>query len=126
MTGIIKIRQRPDEASRSPDKSCRWIAECDLDGEHYEAQARLDAPNALARLLVDIGVADLQVVLITAGVRGEMTYPSLHRMAQRTIVESLTTPIRSTKWRPPTWDIMTKTGVEWARPSEYQLRSICP
>lgn len=113
---MIKMLQRPDEASRSPDKSCWWIAECYIGDEHFEARGRLDAPNALARILVDAGVDDLPVAVLTAGVRGEARYRSLHAMAKLTFTEGVTTLLRARKFSPDSWTATAFTGVEGVDP----------
>ena len=52
----IIVRQRPLETTRTPNRSCYWLAECEIRGRRYEARSRHGAPNELARQLLAEGV----------------------------------------------------------------------
>src|SRR5580700_6963878 len=58
VTTAIIVHQRPDEPTRTPNKSCRWIAEAVVDRRVFTARSRYGAPNELARVLVAAGIAD--------------------------------------------------------------------
>lgn len=94
MTELLVIVQHPDEASRTPGKSCRWIAGTMIGDQTYTAASRSGAPNELARVLVLAGAPDMPVRVETAELRGYMTYRSLHDMARWSYEESATVPLR--------------------------------
>jgi hypothetical protein len=100
MAESIRIHQHPDETTRTPSRSCQWLAETTIDGTAYSARSRNGAPYALARVLVEAGIADQPVTVISAGTKGEMTYKSLHAMAGCTIKEGAATSIQRVKWAP--------------------------
>jgi hypothetical protein len=50
---MIVVQQRPDEETRTPGKSCHWVASTIVDGVTYRARSRRGAPNELARVLVE-------------------------------------------------------------------------
>src|SRR6516225_6546268 len=93
------MRQWPDEQTRTPNNACLYRAEVVIDGKRYSARSRRGAPFALARVLVAAGVLDQPVSLTHEGLRGAMTYRSLHRMATRTIEESVRTPVGDRQFR---------------------------
>jgi hypothetical protein len=95
------MRQWPLEATRTPEKSCIFEAECEVDGRRYSAKSRHGAPNELARLLVSVGIADQPVEVSHAGIKGYITYRSLHDMARWTFQESAKVPLRRVRWKPP-------------------------
>ena len=96
---MITIEQRPVEATRTPGNGCIWLAETVIDGKRYSARSRRGAALALARVLVAAGIPDQPICVRQAGLRGEMRYRSLHRMAMRTIEESVRTPIGDRQYR---------------------------
>ncbi len=100
--GVIKMRQWPVEGTRTPGKSSIFEAECEIDGRCYSARSRHGAPNELARLLVSVGIADQPVEVSHAGIRGCITYRSLHDLARWTYQESSAVPLRRVRWKPPT------------------------
>jgi hypothetical protein len=53
---------------------------------------------ALARVLVAAGVSDQPVRVTQKGLRGHMSYRSLYRMAELTIKESATCPVRPARF----------------------------
>jgi hypothetical protein len=95
----------PDEPSRTENSGCAWVAECEVDGRHFSARSRNGAAFALARVLLATGEVDCQVVVRYDGLRGSMNYPSLRRMARRTITEGAATAVRGASYsdRPSFW-----------------------
>lgn len=83
----IEIMQHPDEASRTPSMGCAWVATCEIAGRRFTARSRHGAPNALARQLVEAGIADHPVEVREIGRPGAMRYRSLHKMAGYTYTE---------------------------------------
>jgi hypothetical protein len=70
-----------------------YAAETDIAGKRYGSTSRHGAPNALARVLVEAGIADDTVEVRYAGVAGCMSYRSLHAIARFTYSEG-NTPLR--------------------------------
>jgi hypothetical protein len=97
---VITMRQRPLENTRTPERSSIFEAECEVDGRRYSARSRHGAPNELARLLVSAGVADQPVEVRHAGIKGCLSWRSLHEMARWTYEESAGVPLRRVRWRP--------------------------
>ncbi len=64
---MIVVRQFADEASRTPNNSCYWQAECVVDGLAYVARSRHGAPYALARELLAAGIPDAPMQVTSAG-----------------------------------------------------------
>jgi hypothetical protein len=98
LTKVIRMVQRPLADNRTPERSCLYEAEGEVDGRRYSARSRHGAPNELARALVLAGVSDRPVEVCQAGVKGGLTYRSLHEF---TCEESATVPLRQARWRPP-------------------------
>jgi len=84
----------------TPENSCSWIAECEIEGVHYEARSRRGAPHELARVLVAAGIADDVLRVRSLGLRGWADYRSFHAAARRTIKENASTGPRSVRWEP--------------------------
>ena len=84
----IVMHQSPDEPTRTLENNCQYEVEAVVDGQRYFARSRRGAPFALARALVLVGIPDRPVLVMHKGLRGEMRYRSLHRMAGRTVRES--------------------------------------
>jgi hypothetical protein len=78
-TALIRMRQWLLEGTWTPEKSCDFEAECEVDGRRYSAKSRHGAPNELARLLVSFGIADRPVEVKHAGIKGCITYHSFAR-----------------------------------------------
>lgn len=97
---MIKIRHSPLEGTRTPEKSCFYEAECEVDGQHYSARSRHGAPNELARVLVSAGVADQPVEVRQVGIKGYISYRALHELARWTYQETVAVPLRQVRWRP--------------------------
>ena len=97
---MIRILQWPLENTRTRGRSCLYEAECEIDGWRYWARSRHGAPNELARLLVSSGVPDQPVEVRQVGIRGYLSWRSLHEMALWTYEESATVPLRRVGWKP--------------------------
>ena len=97
---MITMRQRPLENTRTPQRSSIFEAECEVDGRRYSDRSRHGAPNELARLLVSAGVPDQPVEVRHAGIKGCLSWRSLHEMARWTYEESAGVPLRRVRWKP--------------------------
>jgi hypothetical protein len=97
---VITMRQRPLENTRTPERSSIFEAECEVDGQRYSARSRHGAPNELARLLVSAGVTDQPVEVRHAGIKGCLSWRSLHELGGWTYEESAGVPLRKVRWRP--------------------------
>jgi hypothetical protein len=97
----IHVHQWPEEATRSPGKSCRWVAEAIIDGITYTARSRHGAPNELARVLVAAGIPDAPMAVSHGRLRGETTYRSFHEIALWTYEETATKPLHRVRWVDP-------------------------
>jgi hypothetical protein len=95
---MITITCRPIEGSRS-HTGISYLATTTIAGRVYSASSRHGAPFTLARELVAQGVADNAVIVRSEGSAGAITYRSLHHMAELTIAESATVPLRAEKYR---------------------------
>jgi hypothetical protein len=54
----IGVTTWPEEATRTPNSACIWVAEATIDGRRYAARSRHGAANELARQLVAARLAD--------------------------------------------------------------------
>src|SRR5262249_51628101 len=82
-TNPLAVRLCPREATRTPNRSCHCLAECDADGRRVEAQARSDVVPAIAR--VQAGVPDRPLTVSQDGLRGHIRYRSFAAMGRRAI-----------------------------------------
>lgn len=98
---MIRILQWPLESTRTPGRSCLYEVECEVDGRRYSARSRHEAPNELARVLVSAGVPDQPVEVRQVGIRGYLSWRSLHEMAPWSYEESAKVPLRRVRWKPP-------------------------
>ena len=80
----IEVTVRSDEATRTANSACVWIAEAEIDGRTYVARSRHGAPNELARQLVAAGLADRPMVIRYRGLAGTLSYRSFHDAAKWT------------------------------------------
>jgi hypothetical protein len=96
---MILMHQWPDEPTRTPNDICYYEAETFIEDRRYSARSRRGAPFALARILLAAGITDQPVQVTHKGVCGHMSYRSLHRMAELTVVENATTPVRLGPYR---------------------------
>jgi hypothetical protein len=83
----ITVTTWADEATRTANSACLWVAEVTVDGRTYTARSRHGAPNELARQLVAAGLADRPMVIHYRGRAGTMTYRSFHASATWTYSE---------------------------------------
>jgi hypothetical protein len=92
----IIVTMKPDERSRTPDKSAIWTAECVVDGRQFTAQSRNGASCELARVLVAAGIADRPMVVYQGSL--SFTWKSFHAAARQTYKEG-TQPLRHDSYR---------------------------
>ena len=97
----IIVHQRPLDATRTPNKSCKWVAEAIVNGRTYTATSRMAPANDIARQLVAAGVPDAPMQVYTAGLKGCLMWRSFYRAAERTYRESATEPVRQVRWIDP-------------------------
>jgi hypothetical protein len=100
----IDVTLHADEASRTPDRGCKWTARATLpDGRKFEAQACTGAVHELARVLAAAGIADCALAVRQAKppLPGYLAYRSFHKLAEYTLAESATSPLHRVKWRDP-------------------------
>jgi hypothetical protein len=113
---MIEVMTWPEESSRTPQKSCYWVAETTIDGIVYRARSRQGAANELARTLIAAGVADapMETYLPPAerwgpcarmgwgspGMRLQY-FGSLYRAAGSTHQESATRSVHREQYVPP-------------------------
>jgi hypothetical protein len=83
----ITVTCWPNEATRTPNSACIWVAEVMVDGRIYTARSRHGAPNELARQLVAAGVIDRPMVVHYRRLAGTMTWRSFHAAATCTYSE---------------------------------------
>jgi ferredoxin len=83
----ITVTCWPEEATRTPNSACIWVAEAMVDGRTYTAHSRHGAPNELARQLVAAGIIDRPMVIHYRGRTGTMTWRSLRAAAMWTYSE---------------------------------------
>src|SRR5215472_11901898 len=97
----IIVHQRPLEATRTANKSCKWVAEAIVNGRTYTAISRMAPANDIARQLVAAGVPDAPMHVYTAGLKGCMIWQSFHKAAGRTCEESAAKPVHGARWSNP-------------------------
>src|SRR5215471_11509191 len=95
----IIVHQRPIEATRTANKSCKWHAEAIVNGRTYTATSRMAPANDIARQLVADGVPDAPMHVYTAGLKGCMVWRSFHKTAGLTCEESAAKPVHGVGWR---------------------------
>jgi hypothetical protein len=95
----ITVHQRPLEATRTANKSCKWVAEAIVNGRTYTANSRMAPANDIARLLVAHGVPDAPMQIYTAGLKGCLVWRSFHKAAGYTVEETATKPVHKVRWR---------------------------
>jgi hypothetical protein len=98
---LIEMWEWPLEDTRTPERSCVYQAECEIDGRRYSARSRRGAANELARVLVSAEVGDQPVAVRQVGAKAGIMYRSLHDLARRTYAESATVLLRRVRWKPP-------------------------
>jgi len=91
---VIEIRCFPLPRTRSPDRSCRWLAWAIVGDVRIRAKSPNGAPNELARRLIERGVDPEQPVQITyRGLPGRMRYATLAEAAKWTFKENARRPL---------------------------------
>jgi hypothetical protein len=94
----IAVMTWPDEATRTPNSACAWVAEAMVDGRTYTARSRHGAANELARQLLAAGLPDRPMTIYYRGLAGTMTYRSFHAAATWTFSEG-DRPLRRVRYR---------------------------
>jgi hypothetical protein len=97
----IIVHQHAEEPTRTPGKSCHWIAETIIDGQTLTARSRYGAPNELARILAAAGIPDAPMRVYTRGLRGYLSTPSFHEAATWTYRESASESLHQARWVDP-------------------------
>ena len=92
----IIVTMKPDERSRTPDKSAIWTAQCVVDGRQFTAQSRNGASCELARVLVAAGIADRPTVVHQGSL--SFTWKSFYAAARQTYTEG-SKPLRRDSYR---------------------------
>ena len=88
----------PEEATRTANSGCVWIAVATVEGGIYTARSRHGVANELARQLVAAGLPDRPIVIRCDGLAGTMTYRSFHAAAMWTFSEG-ERPLRRVRYR---------------------------
>ena len=96
----IVVRVRPFEETRTPNSGCVWLAECEVEGQPFEARCRHGAANALARELVAAGIAEAPLEVHCDGVAGCLRWGSVAAAARRTYTEG-NRPLQCIRWIAP-------------------------
>jgi hypothetical protein len=96
----IAVTTWPDEATRTSNSACLWIAEAMVECRTYTARSRHGPANELARQLVAAGLPDQSMVVRYRGLAGSMTYRSFHAAATWTFSEGERT-LRRVRYREP-------------------------
>jgi len=99
----------PDEATRTSNSPCVWIAEATVNGRIYTARSRHGPANELARQLVAAGLPDRPMVIRYHGLRASMTCRSFHAAASWTFSEGDRT-LRRVRYREPPEGIFLRSG----------------
>jgi len=89
------------EATRSANKSCKWLAEAIVNGRTYTATSRMAPANDIARQIVADGVPDAPMRVYTAGLKGALVWRSFHKAAGYTIEETTTKPVHMARCESP-------------------------
>jgi hypothetical protein len=105
----ITVTTWPDEATRTLNSACIWVAEATVDGRPYIARSRHGAPNELARQLVAAGLADRPIKIHYQGRAGTMTYRSFHAAAAWTYSEG-DQPLRRVRYKEQPEGLFLRSG----------------
>ena len=109
----VIVHQRPLEATRTANKSCKWVAEAIVNGRTYIATSRMAPANEIARQLVADGVPDAPMQVYTVGLKGCLVWRSIYKAAGYTVEETATKPVHMVQWRDPAVEraqIAARTG----------------
>jgi hypothetical protein len=96
----IAVTTWPDEAKRTSNSACVWIAEATVEGRIHIARSRHGPANELARQLVAAGLLDRPMVIRYLGLAGTLTYRSFYAAATWTFSEGERT-LRRVRYREP-------------------------
>jgi hypothetical protein len=96
----IAVTTWPDEATRTSNSACLWIAEATVEGRTYTARSRHGPVNELARQLGAAGLPDRPMVIRYSGLAGTLTYRSFYAAAMWTFSEGDRT-LRRVRYREP-------------------------
>jgi hypothetical protein len=102
----IALTSWPDEATRTSNSACVWIAEATVEGRTYTARSRHGPANQLARQACRRRVPRSADGHPHRGLEGTMTYRSFHAAAtwtfsgQRRFALALMGRRRDALWRP--------------------------
>ena len=99
-SSAILVGVRPLEETRTPNSGCTWLAECEVDGQRFEARCRHGAANALTRELVTVGFADWPLEVHSEGLAGCLRWGSVAAAARRTYTEG-NRPLQCIRWIAP-------------------------
>lgn len=96
---MITIHIVPDEATRTKERTCEYVASAEINGRTYHARSRYSAANEMARVLMAEGIRDSRVRVTYDRLAGYTEYPSLHAMSRYTYSEGRTSPVHRIVWR---------------------------
>jgi hypothetical protein len=99
----------PDEATRTSNSACVWIAEATVEGRTYTARSRHGPANELARQLVAARLVDRPMIIRYHGLAGTLTYHSFHAAATWTFSEGERT-LRRVRYREPPEGVFRGSG----------------
>ena len=97
----ITVHQRPIGATRSANKSCKWVAEAIVNGRTYTATSRMAPANDIAQQLIADGVPDAPMQVYMARLKGCLIWRSFHKAAGYTFTENAQTPVKRIRWEAP-------------------------
>jgi hypothetical protein len=105
----IAVANWPDEAMRTPNSPCLWVAEATVDGRTNTARSRHGAPNELARQLVAARLRDWPMVIRYRGLAATITWRSFHDTATWTYGES-DQPLRRVRYKERPEGLFVESG----------------
>ena len=105
----IAVATWPDEATRTSNSACVWIAEATVEGRTYTARSRHGPSNELARQLVAARLVDRPLIIRYYGLAGTLTYHSFHSAATWTFSEGERT-LRRVRYREPPEGVFLGSG----------------
>jgi hypothetical protein len=96
----IVVKVRPLQETRTPSSGCVWLAQCEVEGQRFEARCRRGAANALARELLAAGFAHALLEVHFDGVGGCLRWGSVTAASRRTYTEG-NRPLQCIRWIAP-------------------------
>jgi hypothetical protein len=106
---LIASRRDSDEATRTSNSACVWIAEAMVEGRTYTARSQHGPANELARQLVAARLVDRPLIIRYYGLAGTLTYHSCHSAATWTFSEGERT-LRRVRYREPPEGVFLGSG----------------